>query len=122
MVTRKERSRKPVFVDLSKAYDTVNHRRLIQKLYNTTQDSKHCRVIQNLLSNRRFILNNERSRWRKQKNGLPQGSVLALTLFNMYTHNQPIHDETRSVIYADDSGDFICCQVQSQEQRGKTDR
>ena len=62
------------FVDLSAAYDTVNHRLLIQKLYNTTQDSALCRVIQNLLSNRRFYveLNNERSRWRLQKSGYPK--------------------------------------------------
>ena len=58
------------FVDLSAAYDTVNHRLLIQKLFNITQDSTLCRVIQNLLSNGRFYveLNNERSRWRLQKN------------------------------------------------------
>ena len=37
------------FVDLSAAYDTVNHRLLMKKLYNTTLDSQLCRVIQNLL-------------------------------------------------------------------------
>ena len=92
------------FIDLSAAYDTVNHRLLIQKLYNTTLDSQLCRVIQNLLSDRRFYveLNNERSRWRIQKTGLPQGSVLSPTLFNIYTNDQPILDGTRSFIYADD--------------------
>ena len=72
------------FVDLSAAYDTVNHRHVIQKLY-TTQDSKLCTVIQNLLF---YVeLNNERSRWRKQKNGLPQGKVLAPTLLLLSTHS-----------------------------------
>ena len=38
----------------------------------------------------------------KAKNGLPQSSVLAPTLFNIYTNDQPIHYGTRSFIYADD--------------------
>ena len=88
------------FMDLSAAYDTVNHRLLIQKLCNTTQDSKLCRVIQNLLSNRRFyvVLNNELNRVRKQKNGLPQGNVLAPSLLNIYTNGQLIHNGTSSFI------------------------
>ena len=92
------------FVDLSTAYDTVNHRLSIQKLFNITQDSTLCRVIQNLLSNKRLYveLNNARSRWRIQKNGLPQESVLSPALFNIYTNDQPVHDGTRSFIYADD--------------------
>ena len=38
------------FVDLSAAYDTVNHRILIQMLYNITQDSHLCRVLQNIMA------------------------------------------------------------------------
>ena len=92
------------FVDLSAAYDTVNHRILIQNLYNTTQNSQLCRVFQNMLSYRRFYveLNNYRSRWRKRKNCLLQGSVLSPILFNIYTNDQPIHYGMCNFIYAYD--------------------
>jgi len=47
------------------------------------------------------------SPWRIQANGLPQGSVLAPTLFNLYTNDLP-DTLSRKFIYADD----ICCAVQ----------
>ena len=93
-----------VFVDLSAAYDTISHKRLLNKIYRMTSDIKFTDLIGNMLSNRRYFveLNGQKSRWRNQKNGLPQGSVISPVLFNIYTNDQPIHKDTRSFIYADD--------------------
>ena len=63
------------------------------------------KLIQSLLENRRFFVElNGKHRWRIQRNGLPQGSVLAPVLFNIYTNDQPVSPGTRSFIYADDLG------------------
>ena len=63
------------FVELCAAYDTVNHRLLIQKLYDFTEDSPLCRVIQNIgISRILYVeLNNDRSIWSNQKNSLTIG-------------------------------------------------
>ena len=108
------------FADLSAAYDTVNHRILTRKLFEITQDVRLTELIQNMLSNRRFFVDlvAKRSRWRRQKNGLPQGSVLAPLLFNIYTNDQPVHPNTRSFLYADDM--CIATQKQSFEEVEKT--
>ena len=45
-----------VLVDLSAAYDTVNHRRLLDKVYNMTRDYRLMCMIRTLLENRRFFV------------------------------------------------------------------
>ena len=93
-----------VFVDLTAAFDTVCHRTLRNKVYELTKDFKFTEVIGMLLKDRRFYvtLNGKDSSWRQQKNGLPQGSELSPTLFNIYTNDQPIGPDTRHFLYADD--------------------
>ena len=93
-----------VFIDLTAAYDTVNHRRLLVKLVMITDDVPLTKFIRTMLSNRRFKveLNGKQSRWQNQRNGLPQGSVLSPLLFNVYTNDQPLPVATNSFIYADD--------------------
>ena len=93
-----------VFVDLTAAYDTVNHRILLLKVAKMTKNRNTVNIIRSLLCNRRFFveMDGKKSRWRTQKNGLPQGSVLAPTLFNIYTNDQPSFPNIRRFIYADD--------------------
>eukprot|EP00057_Strongylocentrotus_purpuratus_P019440 XP_011673914.1 PREDICTED: uncharacterized protein LOC105442933 [Strongylocentrotus purpuratus] len=103
------------FVDLSAAYDTVNHRILTRKIFELTKDVKLTGLIQTLLSNRQFCCDPQGNSTNVNISivscrGLPQGSVLASLLFNVYTNDQPTHPNTRSFLYADD----LCIATQNQ--------
>ena len=78
-----------MFIDLTAAYDTVWHRGLTCKLLRLLPDRY---MIIEMVSNRSFTLttgNGQRSRSRRLKNDVPQGSVLAPLLFNIYTSDLP---------------------------------
>ena len=70
------------FVDLSAAYDTVQHRLMIRKI----GDIDLYQVIRGLISNRRFFvqLNDKKSRWRSQKNGLCRGHQHNMNLVQVH--------------------------------------
>ena len=93
-----------VFIDLTAAYDTVWHRGLTCKLLRLLPDKHMVRMIMELVRNRSFTFttsDSKQSRLRRLKNGVPQGSVLAPLLFNIYTYNHPSMI-SRKFVYADD--------------------
>jgi len=93
-----------VFVDLTAAYETVWHRDLACKLLRLLPNRHMVHMIIEMVSNRSFTLttgNGQRSRLRRLKNSVPQGSVLAHLLFNIYT-SELSATISRKYAYADD--------------------
>ena len=80
-----------MFVDLTAAYDTIWHRGLTCKLLRLLPDRHMVHMIMEMVSNRSFALTT----------GIPQGSVLAPLLFNIYTSDLPA-TISRKYAYADD--------------------
>jgi hypothetical protein len=91
------------FIDLSAAYDTVWRKGLLTKLAEAIPCRKIMNLLNNMLASRyiRVSLGGRISRIKVLNNGLPQGSVLAPVLFNLYVHDIP---QTDSLLfqYADD--------------------
>jgi hypothetical protein len=95
-----------LFLDLAKAFDSLDHSILIKKL--ELYGIRGCVLdwFKSYLTDRfQYIVhNNNRSSLRLIKSGIPQGSILGPILFNLFVNDLPsIDQEVKSVLYADDT-------------------
>ena len=76
-------------MDLSKAFDTINHKLLIAKLHAYGFDLSALEIIYDYLSDRwqRTKVNTSFSSWSQVLCGMPQGSVLGPKFFNIYIND-----------------------------------
>ena len=105
-----------IYMDLSKAFDTLIHEILISKLkhYGVRGDKSNYGLIRSYLYQRQQLVefNGCLSDMRYIETGVPQGSVLGPLLFSIYINDLPsCSDMFKMIMYADDT--TLLCDLKS---------
>ena len=86
-----------VFVDLSKAFDMIDHSQLLAKLYGYGMRGKELMWLENYLRGRkqRVLACGEKSVWSSIGKGVPQGSILGPLLFTVFANScKTVHSQS----------------------------
>ena len=97
------------FLDLRKAFDTVHHNLLLQKLQHYGFRG-HCHsYLKSYYHNRKQYthVNGYESDIGDVLNGVPQGSILGPLCFNLFINDLPLAVNANSVLFADDAAFII---------------
>ncbi|KAI8504383.1 hypothetical protein Bbelb_175010 [Branchiostoma belcheri] len=94
-----------IFLDYAKAFDTVPHERLINKVESFGIAENLLLWIRNFLTHRRqrVVVNGQASSWKAVTSGVPQGSVLGPLLFSMFVSDIPDELHNFVSLFADDT-------------------
>ena len=104
------------FIDLKKAFDTVNHKILLKKLYYAGIRNNTWKWIENYLHNRvqKTFCNGIKSENGYVTFGVPQGSILGPLFFLIYINDiQNVLDNNSYQLYADNT--VIYCSNKSKD-------
>jgi hypothetical protein len=96
-----------VFLDIERAFDTVWHDGLIQKLISLRLNPNFIKIIDSFLTNRtcRVKIQNSKSASIQLQAGVPQGSILSPLLYITYCRDFPVSEDprTKTRLFADDT-------------------
>ena len=94
-----------IFLDVEQAFDTVWHHGLLYKLQQLRIPDAYIHLLASYLQQRTFRIKSGTSFSSMQpiSAGVPQGSVLAPTLYSVYTQDLPLLPHCQYSLYADDT-------------------
>ena len=94
-----------IFLDLAKAFDTVNHDILLNKLEKYGIRSNMHQLLCSYLNNRKQYTecDSVKSDLKTVLCGVPQGSTLGPLLFSLYINDLPLHTKFHVHLFADDA-------------------
>ena len=100
-----------IYLDLSKAFDSVSHELLIHKMKFYGFSGPLLMWLESYLScwSQRVVLNGKESSWKPVLSGVPQGSLIGPLLFILYVNDvSAVISHSTPSIYADDTKLFKC--------------